>query len=378
MIKEISAFNQGRYELKKLHNDFFSVCGSFSKVDQKNKDIVRKIELITDGIENDKNIISLLKESNRRISEELHTAKTEYGDIKDSMKATGELVRKLEKMDSMKTGLSGLRRVNALMRLKVTPLSAQIWKLQEDLFNLRKEKKEVLKEHSETMKLENEVIGLRTKVLPLSQLLDLKDRLAEESARLVKNSKESGRFKDELSSLIPMRDNLKQEIETSVERLSVTEKRINSMKEKTEKFSSKVMPEEDVQKLDEGVTTLRNKKGALTEEKKDLSPKIASIAEEDEKNTTILESYKLKNKKDGDKLSALKKELKGMDIDSASIDKLREKVSSAEVELEAKRKELGNLKKEYSLVISSNQKYKTTIAEVEKGTKKLKKMMKKR
>lgn len=378
MIKEIPAINQDRYELKKLHTNIFSVCGSFSKVDQKKTETAKKIELIKDGIENDKKIVSLLKTSNRRISEELQTAQNEYGEMKDSMKTTGELVGKLEKMDSMKTELSGLRRANALMRLKVTPLSAQIWRFQEDLFNLRKEKKEALKEHSETMKLKNEVIGLRTKVLPLSQLLDLKDRLAEKSTRLEKNSKEAGRLKEELSGLIPIRENLKQEIETTVERLSSIEERMNSMKEKTEKLSSKVMPEEGVKKLDEEVATLRKKKGTLTEEKSDISPKIASIAEEEEKMSTVLESYKLKNKKDGDKLSALKKELKGMDINKASIDKLREKVSSAEGELEVKRKELGNLKNEYSQVISSNQEYKATIAEVEKGTKKLKKLMKKK
>ena len=365
-------------ELNSLYSGIISVCGSYNKMGLEEKELAKKVEIITNGIEQDESIVFMLKESNKRISEELNTAKENYKDIKRSMKAAGELVRKLEKMDFIQTELTGLKRFNTSMRLKVTPLSAKVWKVQEELFNLRKEKKQILKEHSEIMTKSKEFVGLRTKILPLGELLDIKDRLTVESARLEKYLKEVGHFKEELARLVPMRDNLKQELETTLERLSSVQEHINSMKEKIKKLAPRSMPEEDIKRLEDSNATRKKKKNLLTEEKKQLSPSVASTAEEEENLTTILESYQVKSKRDKDKLSALKKDMKEMDIDKNAVDKLRDKVSTIDMELEAKRREYDSLKKEYSEITDVNQKYKRTIEEVEKKTKKLKKMMKKK
>jgi uncharacterized coiled-coil DUF342 family protein len=136
------------------------------------------------------------------------------------------------------------------------------------------------------------------------------------------------------------------------------------------------MPEEDEKRMAVEVSGLKAKRDALNNEKKALSPKVASLAEEEENAATILDSYRAKNKKDSAKLAALKKDLKELDVDKNSIDQLREKASLKSNELEARRMESAAVKKEYSEVAETNQKYKAVIEEVDKGTKKLKKMMK--
>ena len=373
-----SPLKQELFEFHKLYSSILSVCGSYNKMGLEEKELAKKIEIITSGIEQDKNIASMLKESNRRISGELNTAKENYGDLKASMKEVEDLVIKLEKMDSIQAELAGSKRNNTSLRLKLMPFSAKVWKLQEELFSLQKEKKRVLKNHSELMKKKDAFTSLAPKVLPSGQLLSTKDKLVEETSRSEDNSRETGNYKEELVRLVPLRDDMKQELETISEKYSSAQEHISSMEVKINKLTPKIMPEEEIKRLSDDLVSMREKRRTLAEEKKELSPRIASIAEEDENLSSILESYQLKNKKDKDKLSALKKDLKEMDIDKNTVDKLREKVSTIDGELEAKRREYGSLKKEYSEVTDANQKYKRIIEEVEKKTKKLKKMLKKK
>lgn len=369
--------NDGR-ELNRLYSNILSFYGSFNKMGLEEKELAEKIEIITSGIQQDKNIVLLLKESNKRISGELETEKKEYRQIQNSLKAVGELVGKLEKMDSIETELAGLKRNNTSIRLKLMPFSAKVWKLQEDLFRLQKEKKQVQKIHSELMKKKNDFTSLAPKVLPSGELLNIKDKLAEETSGLEERSKEIKNYKEELARLVPLRDNMKEELETIVERLSSAQEHISSMEGKIRKLAPKIMPEEEIKRLSDDVNSLREKRRVIAEEKKALSPRIASISEEEENLSSILESYKLKNKKDKDRLNTLKKEQKELGVDKSEVDELREKVSSLEEELEVKRREIDTLKKEHSEVIDANQKYKRIIDDVEKKTQKLKKMMKKK
>ena len=365
-------------ELNRLYSVIVSIYGSFNKMGLEEKELAEKMGIINSGIEQDENIVSMLKESNKRISEELEAEKENYGDLKSSMKEVEELVIKLEKMDSMQTELAGSKRNNTSLRIKLMPFSARVWKFQEELFSLQKEKKQVLKIHSELMKKKNAFTSLAPKVLPSGELLSIKDKLIEEASRSENKSKEIGNYKEELARLVPRREDMKEELETITEKYSSAQQHISSMEEKINKLTPKIMLEEEIKRLSDDLISMREKRRTLAEEKKELSPRIASIAEEDENLSSILESYKLKNKKDKDRLETLKKEQKKLDVDKDAIDKLREKTSTIDGELEGKRREHDTLKKEFSEVTDANQKYKRIIEEVEKKTQKLKKMMKKK
>lgn len=365
-------------ELNRLYSVIVSVCGSYNKMGLEEKELAKKTELIKNGIEQDESIVSMLKESNKRISEELNAAKENYGDLKASMKEVEGLVIRLEKMDSIQAELAGSKRNNTSLRLKLMPFSAKVWKFQEVLFRLQKEKKQVLKDHSELMKKKDAFTSLAPKVLPSGELLGIKDKLVEETSRSEDKSKEIGKYKEELVRLVPLRDDMRQELDTISEKYSSVQEHISSMEVKVNKLTPKIMPEEEIKRLSDDLISMREKRRTLAEEKKELSPRMASIAEEDENLSSILESYQLKNKKDKDRLETLKKEQKKLDIDKDAIDKLREKASTIDIELEGKRREHDSLKKEYSEVTDANQKYKRIIDEVERKTKKLKGMITKK
>lgn len=365
-------------ELNNLYDNIVSISVSSGEINSNKKELTEKIDLITSGMKQDAKIVGMLKKSNEQISTELQSAKDKYGSLKVSMKEVGELVRKLEKMDAIETELSGLKRLNTAMRLKVTPLSAKIWKLQEDLFNLKKEKVTVQGEHTELMKRSREFVELRTKILPMGEILNLRDRVTSESATLEKNRNEVERIKADLADLVPVRDSLKQELEVTLERLTTIKDSISSLEGKVRKMAPRVMPEEDERNLVEEVSTLKSKREVLMAEKKEISPRIAAIAEEEEQMTAILESYQAKNKKDGDKLALLKKDLKAMDVDKDTVSKLENEVLSIEGKLKVKKKEGDKNRTEYSKLMDDNQIYKATIKEVDEGTAKLKQMMSKK
>lgn len=331
--------------------------------------------LATHGIQHDRNILLLLKSCNNRISEELKTAEKEHQEIKGSIEVEDAIVYKLEEMDRLKVELQKFRTVNAQMNVMVTSLSAKKGGLQEEVLDLRKVREGVQKEHSELMKKRNVVVRLRSKVLPKAELRELKAKLAEDSVGLKNISEELNWLKNETPLLVRKRDSLKEELEQTVKRIPSAQEHITSLKDQVERLSPKVTSEDEVKRLEEEVRALKPRKERLTQENKEISPRIASIKEEEEKITSILEAYKSKNQKEKDRISELEKESKELDIDKDTVVKLRENVSSIEGELEVKRKDIERLKKEFSESLSSNQRYKATIKEVDEGTERLKKMM---
>lgn len=331
--------------------------------------------LATHGIQDDRNILLLLKSSNNRISEELKTAEEEHQEIKGSIEVEDAIVYRLEEMDRLKVELQKFRMVNAQMNVVVTSLSAKIGELQEEVLGLRKVREGVQKEHSELMKKRNVVVRLRSKVLPKAELRELKAKLAEDSAALKNISEELSWLKNEAPPLIQKRDNLKEELEQTVKRIPLSQEHITSLKDRVERLSPKVTSEGEVEMLEEEVRALRPRKERLTQENREISPRIASIKEEEEKITSILEAYESKNQKEKDRISELEKESKDSAIDKDTVVKLRENVSSIEGELGVKGKDIERLKKEFSELLDSNQRYKAIIKEVDEGTEQLKKMM---
>ena len=331
--------------------------------------------LATHDIPHERNILLLLKSCNNRISEELKTAEKEHQEIKGSIEVEDAIVYKLEEMDRLKVELQKFRMVNAQMNVAVTTLSSKKGALQEEVLDLRKVREGVQKEHSEIMKRRNVVVRLRSKVLPKAELRELKAKLAEDSAGLKNISEELSWLKNEAPPLIQKRDSLKEELEQTVKRIPSAQEHITSLKDQVERLSPKVTSEEEVKSLEDEVRALKPRKERLTQENREISPRIASIREEEEKITSILEAYKSKNQKEKDRISEFEKESKEMDIDKDTVVKLRENVSSIEGELGVKRKDIERLKKEFSELLDSNQKYKATIKEVDEGTERLKKMM---
>lgn len=314
----------------------------------------------------------LLRGSNNRISQELKTAEKEHEEIKKSVAEAEKIVDKLQRMDRLKTGLGKLRTANVQMNVIMTSLSTKISALQEDLFNLQKDREQVQKVHSEILKKRNEIINLRSKIMLASKFLGYMDKPAKEPTALKQTLEEIESLKNDLPLLIEARDSLKEELRRTIERISVPRERTTSTKNKIAKLSPKVISEEDVKRLEDEVRTLRPKKAALAEESNEILPRVASMAEEEEKTTSILEAYRLKNQKERARLSEIKKEVKELDIDKDVVGKLREKVSSIEEEYEIKKMELEKLKEDHFELLDANQKYKAIIEEVEKGTESLK------
>ena len=363
-----------------LYESIISACNSFYIIDSDRKELSKRIELITTARDNDINIISMLKESNSKISEDLGEHKKEFDCLEIETKSVNDLVSKIERMDFIKSKLSGLKRANTAMQLKIIPVLAKVQEMDAELFGLRKKREKVFEEHAGLIVESSECAKLRKKILPKGKLLELRDRLSSESSKLEKYVKSNviENFKEELAVIIPERDELKQKLETAIERLSSVEKTITSLGEKVNKIEPKVMSADDAAKQEEEVGTQRKRKNELTQEQKALSPRMATLAEDEENKTSILESYKLKNKKATDKLAALKKEMKELDMDKDSIGKFEEDVVSKEEELEVKKGILDHAKKEYSDLVEANRKYKSTIDEVEKITAKLDKTVKKK
>ncbi|MGR3219437.1 MAG: hypothetical protein ACUZ8H_06405 [Candidatus Anammoxibacter sp.] len=356
-----------------LYESIISACNSLSVIDTDKKELSRRIELIIAAGDNDLNIVSMLKESNSKISDDLNEHKKEYDALDAETKSVNDLVGKIERMDFIKSKLSGLKRSNTTMQLKIIPVLAKVQEIDEELFGLRKKRDKVIEEHAGLIVESSECAKLRKKILPKGKLLEIRDRLSTETSKLEKYVKSNviENFKEELAVIIPERDELKQKLETAVERLASTEKTIKTLEEKVGKIEPKVISEEDAAKLEEEVGIQRKKKNELTQEQKALSPKIATLAEDEENKTSILESYKSKNKKAADKLTTLKKEMEELDMDKDSIGKFEEEVVSKEGDLEVKKGILDHAKKEYSDLVEANRRYKATIDEVDKITAKL-------
>jgi len=364
-------------EVDTLYESIISLCHSFHTIDTNKKSLTKKIELLITSRNHDENIVSMLRESNVKISNELTKSRKEYGAVEIEMKSVGELADKIDKMDFIKSRLSGIRRVNAGLQLKLIPIAAKVEKLQEELFDLRKKKQNIVSRHTELMMKSSEFARLRTKIMPKGDLLELRDRFAEESAKLEKyiKSRIVENLKEELSRIVPERDELKQELETTIAKLLSVGESIKSLETQINKMSPKVIPEKDAEELEENVGKLRKQKNELTIEKTELSPKIATLAEDEENITTILESLKLKTKRDREKLASLKKEMDELKIDKNSIKQFDEKVRTQEEELFVRKGILDSLKKEYEELKDKNRKYKATIDEVNKITDKLKKQI---
>ncbi len=329
----------------------------------------------THDIGHDKDIIPLLKSCNNRISKALKTAAKEQEEIKDSFEVDDAIVYKLEKMDRMKVELQKLRTFNAQMNVLVTSATRKAVALQEELLSLHKVRERAEKEHSKLAKKRNVVVGLRAKILPKAKLHELKTKLTEESAGLENISGELGWLKNEVPPLIQKKKSLKEELEQTLERIPLAQEQVTSHREKIERLSPKVTTEDEVKSLEEEVRALRPKKENLTQENKEISPRIASIKEEEEKSTSVLEAYRQKNQKDRDKISELEKVIKEMDVDADKLVKLKENLSSIEAELGVKKENLEKLKPEYSDALKSNQSYNAIIKEVDEGTEQLKNML---
>ena len=360
-------------QMDTLYESIISACNSVYTIDSDKKELSRRIELITTARGNDINIVSMLKESNSKITEDLREHKKEYDSLEIETKSVNDLVGKIDRMDFIKSKLSGLKRSNTTMQLKIIPVLAKVQDMDEELFGLRKKRAKVVEDHARLIVESSECAKLRKKILPKGKLLEIRDRLSAETSKLEKYVKSNviENFKEELAVIIPERDELIQKLETAIERLASAEKTIKSLEDKVEKIGPKVMTEDDAAKLEEEVGIQREKKNELTKEQKALSPKMAALAEDEESKTSILESYKLKNKKAADKLATLKKEMKELDMDKDSIGKFEEDVVSKEEELEVKKGILDHAKKEYSDLVEANRRYKATIDEVDKITARL-------
>lgn len=364
-------------EVDTLYESIISLCHSFHTIDTNKKSLTKKIELLITSRNHDENIVAMLRESNVKISNELTKSRKEYGAVENEMKSVGELADKIDKMDFIKSRLSGIRRVNAGLQLKLIPIAAKVEKLQEELFDLRKKKQNIVSRHTELMMKSSEFARLRTKIMPKGELLELRDRFAEESAKLEKyiKSRIVENLKEELSRIVPERDELKQELETTIAKLLSVGESIKSLETQINKMLPKVIAEKDAEELEENVGKLRKQKNELTKEKTELSPRIATLAGDEENITTILESLKLKTKRDREKLASLKKEMDELKIDKNSITQFDEKVRTQEEELFVRKGILDSLKKEYEELKDKNRKYKATIDEVNKITDKLKKQI---
>ncbi len=333
-------------------------------------------DLAARDMEEHQRALSLLKNSHNRMSGELRIARKEHDKISGSVRVPEGLVGKLRKMDRLKQELEGLRAANVQMNVIIASLSAKTSVFQDRLFDLRNDREGVQKEYSEVQKNRDWFVNLRSKVLPEPKLVEYRNWLKKESAALREISEEVGRLKGTVPLLVEEAESLKEKLAKTIERIPITQERIASTKEKIERLAPKVVSEEEVKKLEDEVHVLRPRKKALAEESKELSPRVASIAEEEEGLPSVLEAYKSKNQKDEARLSEIKKELDQMDVDEDVVAKLREKASSMEGEYEVKKMELEKLKEEHSELVSSNQKYKATIEEVETGTQRLKDLMK--
>ena len=378
MTIPIQSLDKDLFTLNKLYRDILSFNYSSSDTDKKRKLVTRKLDLIKNGLVHDKKIAAMLREANESITEELKKAEKDYGDIEESMRSAEVLVRKLEKIETMNAKMRELRRTHGSLRMEEATLTGKVWVLQEELHDLRKSKEKVAGEHKEMMETADKVVGLRMRVLPVADLLEYKEKIARESAGNIKAREEKDLIANDLSNRSTIKADLQEEHDKLVERIPLIKDHINSLKKQVGKIAPKVISDEEAGKLDEEYSELKKTKDSLTEEKNIISPQMSGIAEEEEKLSEVYELYKAKISKEKKVLSELKKAVKGIDLDEASVGKLRDEVSAVESDLESKRMEFGNIKKEYDEVLESHQKHKAVIDEVGNTINKLKAYMAKR
>ena len=113
-------------EVDTLYESIISLCHSFHTIDTNKKSLTKKIELLITSRNHDENIVAMLREANVKISNELTKSRKEYGAVENEMKSVGELADKIDKMDFIKSRLSGIRRVNAGLQLKLIPIAAKV------------------------------------------------------------------------------------------------------------------------------------------------------------------------------------------------------------------------------------------------------------
>jgi len=378
MTIPIQSLDKDLFTLNKLYRDILSFNYSSSDTDKKRKLVTRKLDLIKNGLVHDKKIAAMLREANESITEELKKAEKDYGDIEESMRSAEVLVRKLEKIETMNAKMRELRRTHGSLRMEEATLTGKVWVLQEELHDLRKSKEKVAGEHKEMMETADKVVGLRMRVLPVADLLEYKEKIARESAGNIKAREEKDLIANDLSNRSTIKADLQEEHDKLVERIPLIKDHINSLKKQVGKIAPKVISDEEAGKLDEEYSELKKTKDSLTEEKNIISPQMSGIAEEEEKLSEVYELYKAKISKEKKVLSELKKAVKGIDLDEASVGKLRDEVSAVESDLESKRMEFGNIKKEYDEVLESHKKHKAVIDEVGNTINKLKAYMAKR
>jgi len=329
----------------------------------------------THGMEHDKNMLSLLKRTHARISQELQIIEKHHNQIQNAIRVPEDIVHKLEGLDKFKVELPKLRAGNARMNVILIALSGKINVIEEELIDLRKTREAIQTELSEKLAKKNKAAKLRSRIMPKAKLTELKAKLDKDFAGLKQVADELNRLKTEMPRLMEKRDELKEELGLTIKKISSTQEQIIILRPRLERLAPKVSPEDEVEKLESAVRSLRPRKEKLTEEKREISPRVASITEEEEKVTSIHDAYRSKNQKDEAVLSGLEKDRKEADLSQDKLEELRKRVSSLEGGFEAKKGEIERLKKEYAELMHTNQAYKAIIKEVEEGTELLKKMM---
>ena len=329
----------------------------------------------THGMAHDKNMLSLLKRTHTRISQELQIIEKQHNRIQNAIRVPEDIVHKLESLDKFKVELPKLRAGNARMNVILTALSGKMNVLQEELIGLRKTRETIQTELSEKLAKKNEAAKLRSRVMPKAKLSELKAKLDKDFAGLKQVTDELNRLKTEMPRLMEKRDELKEELGPTVKQISSSREQITISRQRLERLAPKVSSTGEVEKLESAVRSLRPRKEKLAEENREISPRVASITEEEEKLTSIHDAYQSKNQNDEAVLSGLEKDRKEADLSQDKLEELREHVSSLEGGFEAKKDEIERLKKEYAELLHTNQTYKAIIKEVEEGTELLKKMM---
>ena len=326
----------------------------------------------------EKILLPLLRRSNNRITGELKTAENIRDRIRQAINIPESLVYKLREMDRLKTDLPKIRKINSRMSVSMTSLTMRTDELQAELLDLRKERDRYQREYSETLQNRKRVSSLRSKIMPAPKLKKLKAELTRNSAELRDISKKLGLLEKELPPVVQEEGRLKEELGQILKKIPLTREHITSMKEKIDKLSPKVPTEDRIKGLEKEVVSLRSEKEEMTEENRELSPRVAKINEEHESLTSILEGYRSRNDKDEGELSKLRKISEEMDVSEDKMVALKEQTAAAKQGLQSKSGELEKLKKDYSLLIGSRQKYTSVIEEVEEGTDQLQKMLEKR
>ncbi len=330
------------------------------------------------GEKHERKMLPLLKKSNNRVMAELRAAENRGNTIRQAIGIPEPLVDKLRKLDRLKTELPKIRTLNSRMAVSIASLAMKTDELRAALHDLRKERNQKQKAYSEALKNRNRVSNLRSKIVPAPKLKVLKAELAKNSDQLRNVNERLDRLKKELPAVVQEKERLKEALGQILKTLPSTLEQVTYLKERIRELSPKVVTEEQAERLEKEVGSLRLEKEKMAAENRELSPRAAGIDEEEEKARSVLEGYRSKNEKDGEALSRLRKISRELDISEDKMLSLKERASGAEQALEGKRGALEKLKGEYSRLLDNRQKYKSIIDEVEESTDQLQEMLNKR